>query len=212
LGTIAPHKGPHVVLDALQAAHLPNVALHLFGPTHDFADYVDSLKQRAKTIAGLNLTVYGKYEPAELEILLQDMDCVIAPSVWPETFCIVSREALARGIPALVSNLGALPEAVVDGENGYIFNPLRPIELAHILQKIQGDETLLRKLRQGALHTQIMSQAEHAQAVRAVYLEAQAELRRAPNLTPGQLDELKFLYNQLNQSAFAGQANLATLT
>lgn len=215
MGTIAPHKGPHVVLEALQAANLDSVSLYLFGPTHDFADYVDSLKQRAQTIPGLTLTIYGQYEPAELEILLQDMDCVIAPSVWPETFCIVSREALARGIPVLVSCLGALPEAVVDGENGYVFDPMRPIELARLLQKINNDESLLLRLRQGALRTQIMSQTEHAEAVREIYLEAEAELRHDPQLTSGKLDELNFLHSQLMNSPFAGQLfnpNLPVIT
>jgi glycosyltransferase involved in cell wall biosynthesis len=208
MGTIAPHKGPHVVLDALQAAGLPSVSLYLFGPTSDFTDYVESLRQRAKIIPGLNLQIYGKYEPTELEILLQDMDCVIAPSVWPETFCIVAREALARGIPAIVSQLGALPEAIAEGQNGYTFNPRQPTELAKILQRLYADEKLLLKLREGALQTKIMSQAEHADAVREVYLEAETEMLRDSTVNPGQFQEMAFLYSQLLKSSFARAANL----
>jgi glycosyltransferase involved in cell wall biosynthesis len=40
---------------------------------------------------------------------------VVVPSVYPECFGRVAAEALVNGIPALVSDRGALPETVADG-------------------------------------------------------------------------------------------------
>jgi glycosyltransferase involved in cell wall biosynthesis len=203
LGTIAPHKGQHVILQALEIAELAKVTLYVFGPTHDFVEYIDEFKEQADAIPGLEVSLYGRYEPGDLPILLHDMDCVIAPSVWPETFCIVSREALARGIPALVSNLGALPEAIVDGVNGYTFNPLQPEELARHLQQLSEDESLLVALRKGALATNVMSQREHADAVRDVYQEALADHRQNGLPESGAFEKIDLLRTQLLDAGFA---------
>ena len=39
---------------------------------------------------------------------------LLAPSIWPEPFGRVVAEAMANGIPCIVSNRGALPEVVGD--------------------------------------------------------------------------------------------------
>jgi len=41
------------------------------------------------------------------------------PSLWYETFGLVVAEAYARGTPVLVSDSGALPELVEEGQTGF---------------------------------------------------------------------------------------------
>ncbi len=47
----------------------------------------------------------------------------IHPSEY-ETFSVVCVEALACGTPVIASNVGAIPEYLIPGENGYLFNNL----------------------------------------------------------------------------------------
>lgn len=53
-------------------------------------------------------------EPADdIDAILSRTRILLAPSLWPETFGYVVPEAMLRGIPALASNVGGLPEATL---------------------------------------------------------------------------------------------------
>jgi glycosyltransferase involved in cell wall biosynthesis len=176
LGSVLRHKGVHVLLDAIDLARRDGggvgpVKLDLLGPADD-PRYARELRDRAGTIPGLALNFHGIYQPAALPGLLRDVDCVVAPSQWPETFLLVSREALALGVPVVVSDLGALPDCVTEGESGFVFEHDRPDRLAGILRKLALDGDLVRRLRKGARATPIFSSRDHADAVRRIYLEA----------------------------------------
>jgi glycosyltransferase involved in cell wall biosynthesis len=177
LGTVAPHKGAHRILEALRVADLGSVQLRVVGAIPGpHRDYTRTLREQAATISGLKLCVYGEFKRAELPYLLDDVDCVIVPSLIPEAGPQAPREALAHGLPVIASRLGALPELVAEGENGFTFDPTRPGELAAILRRLARDEGLLGRLRQGARDTPVMTVSSHAGAVRAVYQEAAEDL------------------------------------
>jgi glycosyltransferase involved in cell wall biosynthesis len=166
-GTVAPHKGPHIILDALRIAKIGH-----FPDSH----YAKRLREAAATIPGLNFRMYGIYEPRELPFLLNDIDCVVVPSLVPEAGPIVPREALALGIPVVAARLGALPELIREGENGFTFDSNSPAELAVVLSRIAADEKLRSCLRAGARMSPVVSVGEHAQMVRSIYSDAIQDL------------------------------------
>jgi glycosyltransferase involved in cell wall biosynthesis len=170
-GSVVRLKGPHVILDALKLARLGDVALTIFGQTTD-AEYVAEMKRSAKTIPSLTLNFHGPYNWADMDELLAGVDCVVCPSQVAETFGMVPREALVRGIPTIVARLGALPEAVREGENGFCFDPHDPRELASILVRFAREPALLTHLARGARATRTVTPASHAQSIRAIYREA----------------------------------------
>jgi glycosyltransferase involved in cell wall biosynthesis len=200
LGVVARHKGVHVIPEAVGLAGLPDVELVVLGRLAD-AEYADGL--RARALGRLRLRLAGEYEPAQLPALLRDVDCVVVPSQWDETFSIVTREALSLGVPALVSKLGAPREVVVDGENGFLFDPFRPDELAVLLRRLANEEGLLQRLRDGARRTRIISMAEHAAAMSALYEEAVDELARRAAAAAAQGSELDALFERLVELGFA---------
>jgi phosphatidylinositol alpha-1,6-mannosyltransferase len=53
-----------------------------------------------------------------LESLYRDAWIVAVPSLAPESFCLMAAEAMARGIPVVATDAGALPDTV--GEGGSI--------------------------------------------------------------------------------------------
>jgi glycosyltransferase involved in cell wall biosynthesis len=195
-GTVAPHKGVHTILDALRIANLSSVNLLVLGDIA-YPSYARELREGAASVPGLKLQLYGAYEIAKLSCLLQDVDCVIAPSLVPETGGLVPREALAHGIPVLAARLGALPEIVADGENGFTFDPRRPEELAAILKRLAWDESLLNRLRQGARRTKVVTLSEHAAAIRSVYREALGELAGNEPTRDANLAEIGLLHAAL---------------
>lgn len=174
LGTVAAHKGVHVLVEALRIARLPAVNLLVAGELAEPA-YVDAVRRSASAIDGLQLTMRSAYQLEELPGLLGDLDCVVMPSQWPETFGIVAREALVRSVPVLVSRVGGLAAAVDEGRNGFTFTADRPDELAALLKRLAADDELVLRLREGARSTRVLSSAEHAAATQAVYAEAVAE-------------------------------------
>ena len=65
---------------------------------------------------------------------------LIAPSIWPESFGLVVREALAYGKWVVAADRGALAEPIVAGENGFVFDPDEPEALAAAL-RVLNDAT-----------------------------------------------------------------------
>jgi glycosyltransferase involved in cell wall biosynthesis len=197
-GTVSPHKGPHVILDALQVAKLDSVSLLVIGlipPPHQ--GYVRDLRKQAAMIPGLTLRFYGAYERDELVYLLDHIDCAIVPSLVPESGGIVPREALARGVPVLVARLGALPELVVEGENGFTFDPHDEVELASILRRLAHDDDLVCRLREGACRTPVVTDSDHARAVRLIYRDAIEDLLKNGVTHCADVSEAGFLYGAL---------------
>ncbi len=202
LGSVVPHKGVDVIISALEQARLGPVELRILGRLSDRPDYVAKLEEQAALVPDLELRCHGGYRPADLPTLLEDVDCVITPSIVPESFSVTTREAFVLGIPAIVARVGALPEAIREGENGFSFAPRQPSELAAILQRLAGDEALLDRLREGARATSVVGPLEHAAMVRAVYQEAIADLAGRPSPCSGDVQEMGYLHAALLEHHF----------
>lgn len=166
VGVVAPHKGTHIVLEALRMARLPEVRLSLFGVT--YPPYYQDLERLAKDLDNVEFHGYGSFEPAELPILLDDVDAVVIPSLVWESYSIVAREAMACGIPVIASRLGALPEAIRHGENGLLFEPGSPLDLAGNLKLIAEDRTRLDALSRGIRPTDWISVRERLKCLETV--------------------------------------------
>jgi glycosyltransferase involved in cell wall biosynthesis len=196
-----PHKGLRIVLEALAEARLAAVDLTAYGVIGD-PECARELYALAAEIPGLRFRMYGSYATEHLPALLRDIDSVVVPSVWPETFCLVAREALVRGIPAIVSRMGALPDGVTEGENGFVFDHRRTGELAAIFRRLVDDESLVARLRAGARRSTVPSIAEHTAAIGRIYAEALAESGRVVGIPAGDRSELQALETVLAQLGF----------
>jgi glycosyltransferase involved in cell wall biosynthesis len=157
------------VVEALRKARLPAARYTLFGALTQ--PYTRDLRKAADRSAGIELRTYGPYDPFELPELLADVDAVIVPSLVWETFSIVAREALACGVPVIASRLGALPEAIREGESGLLFTPGATSELAELLQRLDADRPTLARLREGIAPTDWIAVAERTRRLEAVLEE-----------------------------------------
>lgn len=74
-------------------------------------------------------------EEPNIPALLQEYDALIHPSLYeglPNVVC----EALAAGMPVLVSDVCDHPRLVADGERGFLFDPADPDSIAAAMQRL----------------------------------------------------------------------------
>ena len=171
IGGVHDYKGTGVAVDAVADAQLGPTQLAVFGAVHD-RQLVAAIRHKAAAVADLELRIAGSFEPTELPLLMTDVDVLLICSQGPETFSLAAREAWSRGVPVLASRLGALAEAVREGENGYTFSHDEPRALGELLKRIVDQPGLLRELRDGATRTPYVTPPQYAAAFRDIYAEA----------------------------------------
>ena len=67
------------------------------------------------------------------------LDVLLAPSIWPESYGLVTREALAAGLWVVASDRGAIGQDVVQGENGFVVDVADHRSLVSVLAQIDAD-------------------------------------------------------------------------
>ncbi len=169
IGALAAHKGVDLLTRAFRRLPDAGVELHLFGSGAPDDPFVARLK---KASAGdSRIRFRGRYENRRLPELLADIDVIVVPSRWHETFSIVTREALLAGLPVVASRVGGIPDVIGDGANGLLVPPSDEGALAESLARLAGDRALVARLARAAKSTPVKSAEAHALEVEAVYRE-----------------------------------------
>ncbi len=73
----------------------------------------------ARLVAGRHVHIHGKLSHDQLSKLLAQMDCLVLPSRL-ESFGMVVVEALAAGVPVIVSDHAGASEAIKENVNGWV--------------------------------------------------------------------------------------------
>ncbi|MGJ3243043.1 MAG: glycosyltransferase family 4 protein [Opitutales bacterium] len=101
------------------------------------------------TQLGLNNHVHlpGYLSSEELAPYFGLAGAFVLPSSGFEQWGLVVNEAMAAGLPVIVSTVcGCCEDLVVDGETGFSFSPERMDDLALAMEKISGDEAMRDKM------------------------------------------------------------------
>ncbi|MGI9168223.1 MAG: glycosyltransferase family 4 protein [Pyrinomonadaceae bacterium] len=91
------------------------------------------------------LVFHGLKTGQEKADLLGQATVFVLPSKL-EIFPLTVLEAYASGLPVVASCVGALPEIIQEGENGFLVRPGNASELAECLRRILDDEQLRLKM------------------------------------------------------------------
>ena len=128
IGGMAAHKGYDIFKNAVHELGDSNVEILL----------VDSSKPEgysAKTRWGnTTVTIIGYVNQKDIVSLYERIDVLFAPSIWPESFGLVTREATACGCWVVGSDVGAIGEDITV-ENGFKISATKENLLA-VLNKI----------------------------------------------------------------------------
>jgi glycosyltransferase involved in cell wall biosynthesis len=117
LGRLSREKGVDTILDAWGAAGTA-------APLVVAGDGPDGDRLRARAPSGVRFL--GSVPPEEVQALLRDARALLVPSRWYEAAPRSIIEAYATGVPVLASDIGALPESVIDGVTGMLVPPDEP--------------------------------------------------------------------------------------
>ncbi len=105
--------------------------------------------------------------------IMAGCDVVVNSSIEPEPLSNTALEALALGIPAVVSDVGGNPEIVEHGTNGYVFARGDPRSLAAAILALGADEALRRRLGEAGRRRaeRLFDARRYARDLQSVYTE-----------------------------------------
>lgn len=140
-GGIAKVKNVSALVDAFKIV-TGNATLSIWG--NGAADDIQKLRDNIKS--DNRIQYLGGYLPDKLDGILKSIDVFCNPSLM-ESYSFTVREALSRNVPVISSNRGALPEIIIDHQNGLLFDPSSVTHLSSVMQEIINDKALLDKLK-----------------------------------------------------------------
>jgi|SRR5581483_35650 len=148
IGQILPIKGIHHILQAFHALPEQSGAeLYIHGALDKEPLYTEQLYQLSNGDARIHFV--GPYQRSEIARVLANLDVVVFASVWHETYGLVIQEAFATQTPVIASNVGAIPEHVLDEVNGLLFQAENVPDLARQMQRVIDEPNLLARLQVG---------------------------------------------------------------
>ncbi len=161
VGGVVPHKGYYLLRHALARGRYRNLDVLVT----DHA--VTPGEERAELWGTTPVSVIGRVPQAQVGALYGRIDVLCAPSLWPESYGLVAREALHYGKWVIAGNRGAIGEDVTPGRNGWVVDVADPAALPRVLAEI--DDNPDRYARPPELATPARGFADQVDEIAAVY-------------------------------------------
>jgi glycosyltransferase involved in cell wall biosynthesis len=120
VGRISPEKGVEHAIDvALRSGRRLRIAAKS-GKSAVERDFLDAVFRPSLARAGSAVEWLGELSVADRDRLLASSRALLMPGEWPEPFGLVAIESMACGTPVVARRVGALPETVRDGVDGFL--------------------------------------------------------------------------------------------
>lgn len=161
IGGLAAHKGYDLIKYALYGNSFGN--LRLLAIDHAMRPGTS----RREMWGGTEVEFQPKRPQGRVVQLYGEIDVLLAPSVWPESYGLVSREALCAGCWVIASDKGSIGEYVLEDQNGFIVDVAEPDHLAETLGKINRDP--LRYLVSPAVIPEMREASSQGDELAALY-------------------------------------------
>ncbi|GAN54797.1 glycosyltransferase [Tanticharoenia sakaeratensis] len=172
IGGLSRHKGWDLIQIALRQGNFSN--LELLAIDHAMA----AGEERADTFGTTPVVFRGKTAQADITTLYADIDVLLAPSIWPESFGLVTREAALCGCWVIASRLGAIGDAIEHGVNGFHVDVSTADGLRDRLATIDANPALFRQ-RPPPL-SEVRTAQDQARDVALLYNELLSQMEIIP--------------------------------
>ena len=134
-GRITEEKGVETVVKAYEK--LPHHNLKIMGD--DSTTEAEKLKKYIEKHNIHNIQFVGFKSGEELEKIISNARFTLIPSIWYDNLPNTALESFKYAKPVIASNIGSLPELVVDGENGWLFEPGNVDSLVEKIKMLDDD-------------------------------------------------------------------------
>jgi glycosyltransferase involved in cell wall biosynthesis len=155
IGRISFEKGIKLLSEAAQ--RLPDQKFAVAGRVRQTFDYLNG--------APPNVEYKGFLTGAALDRLYRETYVLIFPSIWFEGYPNTLVRAMSYGIPVIASRIGAIPEIVDDGVDGFLFEPGNIEDMIQKIREILDDPVRAKKMGEAG------AQKVAAQNSESVYYE-----------------------------------------
>ena len=125
IGNDTPYKGLHVLIDAVSGLD------------------VDVMVWGGRKMERGRIHYRGKFSQSQLADVYAEMDVLVVPSIWKETFSLVTLEALSYGVPVIVSDNVGAQDIVKQYDERFVYHD--GMELTELLRTIIEDKSLLQE-------------------------------------------------------------------
>lgn len=145
IGSFEHRKGHPVLFQALAELKnntLPNIHLMLVGDGPD----EDMLKALVCELGIEHNTSFFPFTK-EPKFVYERLDITVLPSLYKEGLPNVLLESMAMGVPTISSNLGGVPEVVIDSETGYKVDPGNYSHLASAIYRLWKNQDNYYQMR-----------------------------------------------------------------
>lgn len=165
IGQVTEHKGLQIAIKAFKKLKEKNAKLHILGE----GPYIKTAKDMSK---GDNRILFHGFVESNVELdeIFKRCSYAIVPSIWYEIFGLVIVECLDRGLPVIASNIGAIPELIHEGYNGFLFQP-GDIDSLHsgISNLLNGKEALPTLSKNAIESSKKFSIEKHLNSIMDIY-------------------------------------------
>lgn len=116
---------------------------------------IEDAKSKDLDFSPAPIVFTGKLSPADLETEYRNANVFVLPAIVDskgdtEGLGVVLIEAMELGLPIVASNVGGIPDVVVDGETGILVPEKDPKALADAFKRLAADSALTEGLLMGA--------------------------------------------------------------
>jgi len=165
LGNFIPHKGSDLIVRVISFfANNPKVEFHIFGDV-ETARYVDLKKPELFPY----VHIYGGYTPKAIPVELNFCHISLHVSLWPETYCLTLSEAWEYGLVPIVSDIGALGERVINGQNGIKIEADSDGQLIEAILRLMQSPNLLSEIQKNIGSIKLSAYQEHGESFKKIY-------------------------------------------
>ncbi|MBU0504189.1 MAG: glycosyltransferase family 4 protein [Candidatus Omnitrophica bacterium] len=181
IGWIQKRKGLDVLLKALVKVKLkvPGVKLYCLGPDvtweNDYRMYVDNLIREG----GLSESVVwvGPVPNKTVQRFIQSAEVVVVPEQWENMSPVIVGEAMFNQRPVIGSRLGGIPDFVIDGKTGLLFDPSSVDDLADKVTTLLLNKALA--IEMGKIAAEAAKNAFSSKVILDKYLRLYQGMREA---------------------------------
>lgn len=169
LGMVAlfrPRKGVEVLLEAMRLLCEQNLPVRLkCVGAFESAEYELEVLELAQTLNVGHLIEWTGFE-RDVKSRLKEMQIMVLPSQFGEGLPMVVLEAMAVGLPVIASKVEGIPEAIRDGQDGLLFTPNNPEELAGQIRQLVKNRSLWHEISHSAWQRQRSEFSDRSMAAR----------------------------------------------